>query len=132
MMMSTEQDPHLSDAALEALFADVRDAAEPPVPDALMARVLADAQRLQPVMTAPVRHRTRGGWWRALFGAPGSPGTAAGLVAAGLAGVWIGFVQPLDLSSGLLGAASAETLDLYPADLDTLTEVLDLEIPSEG
>lgn len=130
-MMSTERDPHLSDAALEALFATAR-AAPVPVPDALMARVLADAERLQPAPPAPARSRAGGGWWAALFGAPGGRGTAAGLVAAGLAGVWIGFVQPVDLSNGLLGAASAETLDLYPADLDTLSEVLALDIPPEG
>ena len=76
-----------ADAALEAMFAEARMAEADPVPDGLRARLLADAV---PVVA------TRGWWSRlgdVLADLGGAPGLA-GVSAAGLAGVWIGFSGP--------------------------------------
>lgn len=132
MTMTTEptrQDP--ADALVEALFADAR-AAVPPLPEGLLSRVLVDAEAAMPrvaqavVRAAPV---VRIGWLEALVTALGGRGAVAGMAAVGLAGVWIGFAQPvaLPLSTG----APTETVNLYPADLDLLGEFLTLDA-SEG
>lgn len=115
---------------LDALFETAQRQA---VPDGLMARVLADAAAAQAV-PMPAARRAARGWLAGVLAALGGPGALAGLATAGLAGVWIGMVQPLDLPlTGLMaGTASAETLDLYPADLDTLSEVLAPELIPEG
>lgn len=81
------------------------------VPDALMARVLADAARLQPKQGAQTRHRP-GIWLRisALFG--GWQGIG-GLVAATCAGVWIGWNPPAalpDAGALILGYDSAAAM----------------------
>jgi hypothetical protein len=66
--------------------------------DALMARVLADAEALQPRPADPPRGG--GAWaevWRLLGGWP----AAAGLAAAGVAGLWIGAAPPEVLAPGI-------------------------------
>ena len=72
-----------TDDGLEALFAAARARDDRP-PGALVARVLADAQAVQPGRTG------LGGLLRALGGWP----SAAGLAAASVAGVAIGFAAP--------------------------------------
>lgn len=205
--------PKAEDAGLDALFAAAR-AAEPPVPEALLARVLADAGA-ETAGRAQMRGGAVGGWrsptplglarlrgWlagqRASASAPisfglarlrggltgqrgqgaedalpvaalrpaaspaaarqplpspgrgseaapvpashavrltawaagmldllGGRGAVAGLAAAGLAGVWIGFVQPVDLNLALRStAAEAEAVDLYPADLEQWADLV--------
>lgn len=95
----------LTDTDLDALFAQARSADPAPVPDALFARLAAQAEAMVPaavlVPLAPVPR----GWFAALRdllsdlgGAPG----LAGLSVAGVAGVWIGFVQP-DAMAGVSG-----------------------------
>ncbi|QUJ75236.1 hypothetical protein KDD17_09415 [Sulfitobacter albidus] len=70
---------------LEDLFAAAR--ADPPaVPDALIARVLADAARVQP--RAPL--------WRRIVDGIGGPVGLGGVVTGALAGMWIGFAPPSD------------------------------------
>ena len=120
------------DATLDALFAAAR-AAPAPVPDALMARVLADAAAEMPRAAVPapaVRVVPAPGWIAALTGFLGGRSAVAGLAAAGLAGVWIGFAQPVALpfDTGL----SAGTVELYPADLDLWSEILTADPLSEG
>lgn len=110
-MTTTQPD---GDRALDALFATARQ--EPPVPSAdLLARVLADAEAVQAARQstrqaaqvprsprpAPMAARL-GGAWRGLLDAVGGWGGVGGLVAAGAAGLWIGFS-----GTGMLGAASA-------------------------
>lgn len=127
--MSTEREDAVTDEELDQLFAVAR-RAPPLVPDRLMARVLADAAAMQagPVAAPAMRRR---GWLGGFLAGLGGPGALAGLATAGLAGVWIGFVQPLDLS--LVGTASAaETLDLYPAELEALSDVLAPDLNPEG
>ncbi|MGR3436497.1 MAG: hypothetical protein ACU0CO_16690 [Shimia sp.] len=99
---------------LDALLAEME--AEAPVSEALTARLLADAAAVQPSTPAaaaprPMRlRRVLGGW-----------PTLGGLVAAGLAGVWIGAAPPPPLE-GLAdtlwyGAVGEPTLDELIPDL---------------
>lgn len=67
----------------------------PAVPDALMARVLADADALQP--SHPVPDRPSGGLWTRISDLFGGWQGLGGLVAATCAGVWIGWNPPLVL-----------------------------------
>lgn len=100
--MTTDRD----DAALAALFDAARQSAAPP--DALVMRVLADADRVQaearaavPVAPGPLPGRRSGalGRWVAALG-----GWAAvsGVTLAGVAGLALGFAAPdmVDLWSG--------------------------------
>lgn len=131
--MSTEHDHLPADAVgLDALFAAAR-AAEPPVPPDLLARVMADAVAVQPVAAAPqsARRRIPGRWLAEVFTLLGGHGAIAGLGAAGLAGFWIGFADPAGLT--LLGEddLSAEALavvELYPADLESWSQTLALDL----
>ncbi len=117
---------------LEAYFAAAR-AVPAGVPDDLMARVLADAAAEIPVRAgrpAPVAPQTvaRESLWSQLVAALGGRGALAGMAAAGLAGVWIGFAQPVMLPF----APDAGTVDLFPSDLDLLGDVLAADTLSEG
>lgn len=76
------------DRALESLFDAAR--ADPPnAPDALMARVIADAQAFQP-QTARRGWRAWQGWLRAIGGLP----ALGGLVTATCVGFWLGVAPP--------------------------------------
>ncbi len=135
--MTMTTDPvryEVDDAGLDARFAAAR-AAEPPVPDRLVARVLADAAAHVPkAIPRPAASRTlAGGWLAGLLDMLGGRGAVAGLAAAGLAGVWIGFVQPVGLSLPLTAAAGGtEAIDLYPAELEQWADVVAPETVPEG
>jgi hypothetical protein len=112
--------PELNDNALEMLFASAR--AEAPLPsDALVARVLADAERAAPVPAAPPVPV-----WRALFGAIGGWRGGAGLALAGVAGLAIGFVSPEALDAVAPGYALTDAgyglEDLMPGFSSLLDE----------
>lgn len=106
---------------LDGLFADAR-AAAPQPPAALSARVLADAAQSLPRPELVARPAPRPGFWARLGVALGGGGALAGMATATLAGFWIGFSQPLDLSilGGLLGPEAAE-IELMPG-IDALLE----------
>ncbi len=90
-------DKDLENEALEALFQGAR-ANPPAVPDALMARVLADAEAMQPVSAA--------GRWRSWLAALGGLPALGGLVTATCVGFWLGFAPPAslpDLAGEMLG-----------------------------
>lgn len=76
------------DALLEGLFEQAR-ATPVPVSDALMARVLADAQQMQ----APAQNSGWRAWLAALGGLP----ALGGLVTATCVGFWIGIAPPAGL-----------------------------------
>ncbi len=90
--MTTDRD----DADLEALFAAARKPTVPP--DALVARVLADADAIQamagakamPPPLTPSRRGFLGGLVEALGGWP----TISGVTLAGVAGLAVGFAAP--------------------------------------
>lgn len=122
---------------LEDFFAAAR-AASGPVPEALVARVLADAAAVQPPAASLAAaspsaspRAVRGGraalWARAagLGAFFGGGASLAGLVLAGAAGVWIGFAQPFELG---LQAATLEGLDLFPDELEQWSAALDPEL----
>lgn len=127
--------PDPSAAMLEAFFAAERAATDPDpqsgTPEgalaaermqALMARVLADADRLQPVPAAsPVQRQVRAGrWWR--FSALWSDlAPAGGLGLAALAGgLWIGLAGPdlaqMPAAGPLVSALSPDSAELFPGD----------------
>lgn len=116
----------MSDDDLDSLFADAR--AEPlRLRPGLTARVLADAEGL---MVAPLplalprapAARQHSGLWSALASAFGGGGALAGMVAATVAGFYIGFALPLDsgLVASVLGGAISE-IDMMPG-IDALLE----------
>jgi hypothetical protein len=118
---------------LDAFFEAGR-AEAPALSDALLARIVVDAARVQAAPQAakpgPVAPRRRPGLWHTLSLAIGGRGAVAGLLSATLAGIWLGFSPPAQLApltrsitQSVLGEATAlDGLDLIPA-LDTvLTE----------
>lgn len=109
------------DAALEALLEAAR--REPPVPsDALMARVLADAQAVQPAgrgtRAAPLRLR------RAVLGLLGGGRGVGGLLTATLVGFWIGVAPPEGLPdlAATFWASSDDTAGVPMAELELLPD----------
>jgi hypothetical protein len=104
----TMTDDRVNDTELEALFQEAR-AMPPQMPEELMARVLADAEALQPAPRA-----VRGGWraWIAALG--GLPGMG-GLVTASCLGFWLGVAPPTglpDLAGTVLGVESTYEEDI--------------------
>lgn len=110
------------DAMLRASARDM------PVPDALMARVLADAARVQAERapsSAPARSAMRpqiamprAGLARRLVRAAGGGATFLGLVTATLAGLSVGLVQPSALSPvsrHLWPDLAGESVELIPS-----------------
>lgn len=101
---------------LDDLFAQSRARAQPPS-DAVIARVLADAARLQP---QPARRGARPGFdwiWAGLAQLFGGRAALAGIGSAALAGLFFGFVEPAALSNvtgGLVASDTQDTLDVMP------------------
>lgn len=112
MTMNTDG-PH----DLDDLFAEAR--AKPHAPsEALLARVLTDAMAEQPKSAPPVAvmRARRVGLWTRLAAVFGGTGALAGMGTAAAAGLFIGFVQPVDLSAlgdAVLGTP-LETVELIP------------------
>ena len=100
-------------AELEDFLAAAR-AAPPQVPEALMARVMADAEAARP---RPADAGLIRGWFAALGGLPG----LGGLITATCVGFWLGLAPPdglPDLAAGLLGS-TAELEQLLGAPGET-------------
>jgi ferric-dicitrate binding protein FerR (iron transport regulator) len=106
------------DTDLDLVFAAAR-AARPQPPDALTARVLADAYAAQPA--APIARRAapppRGVWGR-LSEILGGGGVLAGLGTAAVAGVWLGYADPagMDWLTGALLPTLSGDVQLMQAD----------------
>lgn len=98
----TQSKPPFDDP-LEAAFAEARQTM-PPLPDGLMARVLADAAAEMP---RPVRQP----WWRQIFGTLGGWPAVAGLAMTACVGVWVGGTLTDDLMLSLTPLDEA-TLDI--------------------
>lgn len=105
-----------------------------PVPDALMARILADAAREQPQPAKPAlaalaaqrKVSARMTFGQIIADLFGGTGVLAGLATAACAGVYLGLAQPAaisDVTLALLGASSAvDQLDFMPSIDTVLTE----------
>lgn len=78
----------MNEDGLETLFAQAR-AAPPPLPEGLMARVLADAEAVRPRAGGPALRR--------LLAAIGGLPALGGLITATCVGFWIGAAAPLGL-----------------------------------
>ena len=105
-----------NDDMLDDLFAQAREADVKPS-DALMARVLADADDVQGAMQPEQTVATSGLWARILDALGGWP-AVSGLAAATVAGVWIGVAPPSsvqDLTASLVG--DEVSVDLFSTGL---------------
>lgn len=101
----------ITDQALDDLFADASHQTQ--VPKTLSARVLEDAERLQPVRRKS-QHRKSTGFFEMLGGWQG----LGGLVAAGCTGLWIGVSPPAAVPDpaawlGVSDVDSAQTEAVY-------------------
>lgn len=97
------------------------------VPDALMARILADAVRTQPRSAAFAQPDTRPRHapasaplrlWQTISDLFGGGGVVAGLATAACAGIYLGAVPPEALSSAtfaFLGTNAVDQLDFMPS-----------------
>ena len=124
--MSKSDKTMLSDTALDEIFAAGRDATPTPS-DAVLARILADAEGVLDARAAPAPRRgvddRPGLWARILSGLGGWP-AVAGMATATVAGVWLGFASPdqlNELAGGLLlpdasGLTSYDLEDILPGD----------------
>ena len=80
---------HMKNKELDAYFHALKEnAAEPS--EALLARVLADAETAQPRTIAPLPAESRPSFWQDFLRAIGGWPALAGLATATVAGVWIG------------------------------------------
>lgn len=98
----------------------LQDAAKPAqVSDDLMARILADAQRVQPVALPFGKIKTKGrpqGFWTNLADMFGGNGVLAGLASVACAGIYLGAAQPSFVSSLMLtNTVSLDQLDYMPS-----------------
>lgn len=102
---------------LEEFFAAARQTAQP-VSDGLMARVLQDAADMRP-KPAPLPRRAgfaEPGLWRRVCAAFGGAGILAGMATAALAGIYLGFAQPV--GEGVLVSlqgAESDAIDMMPS-----------------
>lgn len=95
-------------AEIDAWLTEVRDAPDPDMQGDLITRILADASAVQAAaaMGAPARLRWRD-WVAALGGWP----AMGGLVAAGVAGLWIG-VSPTGAMNDVIAQFLGETVSV--------------------
>jgi hypothetical protein len=99
----------------------LKDSARPvPVSDQLMARILADAAREQPIPksfgSATVVKRPS--FWSVVSDLFGGNGVLAGLATVACAGVYLGAAQPsavTDVTAFMTGDLAVETLDFMPS-----------------
>ncbi|MCK0142472.1 hypothetical protein [Aliiroseovarius sp. F20344] len=99
-MAKTDKQP-LLDSELELFFNAARKADVEPSADVFNA-IIADAEaQLSAVETLPVvgQGSQEGGWLQSIFSAIGGWPAAASLASATVAGVWIGFTQPVQLET---------------------------------
>lgn len=108
---------------LDDLFSNAKAGALQPS-DALMQRVLADADREQPQAQTVARSTaSSAGFWAGLAGLFGGGGVLAGIGSAAVAGVFLGFVQPTSITSlADAWATNSTALELMPGIDALLTE----------
>lgn len=130
----TDNRTPLSDPALDALFAQARATAPADMPDTLSARLIAQAEAMVPATApalnaAPARRGWLAGLGDLLSDLGGAPGVA-GLSVAGVAGVWIGFVQPEAAAGvpGLFWEAAAGVSPTVATLLDDATPFDDFDL----
>ena len=118
MTMTNPNDDMIDDLFAQARGADVQPS------DALMARVLADADHAQAVMQPKQAAIANGLWARAMDVLGGWP-AVSGLAAATVAGIWIGVAPPSsmqDLTASMMG--DEVSIDLFTTAFAFETGVL--------
>lgn len=118
---------------LDDMLAVARHRHAEPSPE-LLARILSDAETVQDGRTTAPRSAPRfvsgsgavsgavSGFWRRVLGLlPGGAGATAGMATAALAGVWIGYAQPGNLSTVAAALWVDQRVDLIPS-YDFVTE----------
>lgn len=107
------------DIDLTALFAEAAEQEPAPSP-ALLARILHDAARLQPLappLVSPTPQPRPRGWLAGWAEVLGGGRALAGLSFAGMTGLFLGAAEPAMLSSVttlILGSTTVEQIDLLP------------------
>lgn len=99
---------------IDALLSDVRSVQVTP-DDSLMARVMADAHRVDHSEPAA---QPAASWWAALHDLLGGWPTVGGMALAGVAGLWVGIAPPApveNLAAGVFG--TTDTVSLLDFDL---------------
>lgn len=95
----TMREDHAADDAVDRLLAQVR-AADATASDDFLARLVAAAEAVQPAVPAPGAAATpRRAPRRSLFGLLGGWPALGGMVAATVAGFWVGITPPDSLST---------------------------------
>jgi len=121
--MSKTDKTMLSEIELDEIFAAGR-AAVPEPSEAMLARVLADAEGELAARTVPApRPRARDTLWTRILSGLGGWPAVAGMATATVAGVWLGFASPdqlNELAGGMLlpdesGLTSYELEDILPS-----------------
>jgi hypothetical protein len=110
MTMTNPNDDMLDDLFAQVARVDVQPS------DALLARVLADADDVQAAFQ-PEQAATPSGLWTRLLDALGGWPAVSGLAAATVAGVWIGVAPPTsvqDLTASMMG--DEVSVDLFTTD----------------
>lgn len=102
------------DAFLDDMFAAARDI-DTSVPEILHDRVLADAAL---VPRAPVQDTM----WQSLVAAIGGWPALGGVMTAGLVGVWVGFMPPLQVETFAANVLGTTTTVSFLGDFDDLIE----------
>ena len=118
-MEMSEQDK-IDMAALDAFLDQAKHAPVPEISQAAMARILDDAQRHLP---GPVAYEMPKPGWRDWIAALGGWPAMSGLMAAGVAGLWIG-VAPSETMSDVMAGMMGESVSvsLFPE-----ADIFDLE-----
>ncbi|MCW8843454.1 MAG: dihydroorotate dehydrogenase [Rhodobacteraceae bacterium] len=121
-------DKYMQDHDLDALFAAAaRDTAQDPSAD-LLARVLADAEAVQPKAMPIEASAPRRGMFDGILAVIGGWPSLGGLAAATVAGVWIGFsATPTVLPDGLASLVGQSDTE-YLAYLDTSYAYLEEDV----
>lgn len=121
--MATNDHDHLTDDALDAIFAEAR-AQVPALSGDLMARILQDAEAETRTREAPKpAPPPRTGWLETLSGALGGWPALGGLVASTVLGLLLGVAQPSglsDVTAFLWGDGVSVTLGLDDDPLSLL------------
>jgi hypothetical protein len=106
------------DTDLDALFAKAA-SAPATLSDALMARILADADAMQPVAAHPALDAAPPmGWFQTLADWFGGGMSLAGMSMAALTGLYLGVAQPLPvatLTELVTGSVALDSLELLPS-----------------
>lgn len=104
---------------LNELFEDARSEVVVPSDD-FMARILSDADQLQPVVT-PIRIPPETVWSRIMSAVGGWP-ALSGVAAAGVAGLWIGLTPPDSVDSWMAGMVGSTTSISFGDDFTIFEE----------